>query len=133
MDISGPNPSECNVLEQDAVVLEPSTVQFALSPPPAPPPLTPTPTPLFFNEDKVIVSVEVLLKPSSTARADDVCLAVERMMEKRFMSYSTVQSLFHWMILFLWIMLNEYVYAIQLSEEGPCEDISNDAQLASFN
>ncbi|KAL3626657.1 hypothetical protein CASFOL_030206 [Castilleja foliolosa] len=30
-------------------------------------------------------------------------------------------------------MVNEYVYAIQLSEEGPREDISNDAQLASFN
>ncbi|KAL3616620.1 hypothetical protein CASFOL_039014 [Castilleja foliolosa] len=49
MDITGPNPSECNVLEQDAVVLEPPPMQPAPSPPPAPPPLTPTPTLPFLN------------------------------------------------------------------------------------
>ncbi|KAL3642315.1 nucleolar component of the pachytene checkpoint [Castilleja foliolosa] len=154
MDISGPNPSECNVLEQDAVVLEPPTVQSAPSPPPAPPP--PTPTPPFFNEDKVIVSVEVLLKPSSTARADDVCLAVERMLEKRFMSYADgpvsvplddtflVDNIERicicdsdvWVenqnVLLFW-QVKPAVHVFQLSEEGPCEDISNDGQLASFN
>ncbi|PQQ00459.1 pachytene checkpoint protein 2 homolog isoform X1 [Prunus yedoensis var. nudiflora] len=39
-------------------------------------------------QDKVLVSVEVSLKPSSTARIDDVRSAVERMLEKRSLSYT---------------------------------------------
>ncbi|GFQ05683.1 pachytene checkpoint protein 2 homolog [Phtheirospermum japonicum] len=148
MDISGPNPSECNVLEQ-AVVFEPPTVQSAPPPPQSPPAAPPPPTPPFFNEDKVIVS-------GNTARADDVCLAVERMLEKRFMSYadgpvpvplddtflmdnvericicdSDVWVEKHDILLF-W-QVKPAVHVFQLSEEGPCEDISNDGQLASFN
>ncbi|CAK7357303.1 unnamed protein product [Dovyalis caffra] len=49
-----------------------------------------------FPHHKFLVSVEVCLKPSSTARNEDVRLAVE-------------------------------------SEEGPCEELSEDGQLSSFN
>ncbi|KAL6493491.1 nucleolar component of the pachytene checkpoint [Orobanche gracilis] len=151
MDISVPNPTECNVHEQEAVALEPPAPQS--SPPPQPYPLPPPP---FINEDKVLVSVEVLLKPSSTAHADDVRLAVERMLEKRSMSYVDgpisvpIDNTFLvdnvericicdsdvWVenndILLFW-QVKPVVHVFQLSEEGPCEDISNDAQLASFN
>ncbi|KAL5194295.1 Pachytene checkpoint protein 2 [Glycine soja] len=51
-------------------------------------------------EDKVLVPVEVTLKPSSTTKIDDVGSAVE---------------------------------GSDLSEEGPCEDISSDDQSSSFN
>ncbi|KAK6148298.1 hypothetical protein DH2020_019210 [Rehmannia glutinosa] len=165
MDISGLNPTECNVPEQVAVVFEPPAVPSALPPPSPPPPPPPTPTPPpFLNEDKVFVSgeyinaciFEVLLKPSSTAQADDVRLAVERMLEKRSMSYAdgpisvplddtflvdNVQRICIcdsdvWVenhdILLFW-QVKPVVHVFQLSEEGPCEDISNDGQLASFN
>ncbi|OVA20593.1 ClpA/B family [Macleaya cordata] len=42
---------------------------------------------LLLAEDKILVSVEVCLNPSSTARIDDVQAAVERMLEKRSLSY----------------------------------------------
>ncbi|KAL6524526.1 nucleolar component of the pachytene checkpoint [Orobanche hederae] len=150
MDISVPNPAECNVHEQEAVALEPP------APPSAPPPQPSPPPPPFINEDKVLVSVEVLLKPSSTAHADDVRLAVERMLEKRSMSYADgpisvpIDDTFLvdnvericicdsdvWVenhdILLFW-QVKPVVHVFQLSEEGPCEDISNDGQLASFN
>eukprot|EP00249_Psilotum_nudum_P036438 c731_g1_i1 orf=200-1618(+) len=38
--------------------------------------------------EKIAISVEVCLKPTSTARTEDVRLAVERMLEKRSLSYS---------------------------------------------
>ncbi|KAL8465588.1 hypothetical protein ACS0TY_034903 [Phlomoides rotata] len=141
MDISVPNPTECNVPELEAIVFEPPA-------PPPPPPLT--------NEEKVLVSVEVLLKPSSTARVDDVRSAVERMLEKRSMSYEdgpipvplddkflveNVQRICIcdsdvWVekhdILLFW-QVKPIVHVFQLSEEGPCEELSNDGQLASFN
>ncbi|KAF3629147.1 hypothetical protein FXO38_27851, partial [Capsicum annuum] len=70
MEISMVNAAEVNTSEQNGVV-----------PDPAPPPS------LTLPEDKVLVSVEVCLKPSSTAHIDDVRLTVERMLEKRSMSY----------------------------------------------
>ncbi|KAH6832309.1 pachytene checkpoint-like protein [Perilla frutescens var. hirtella] len=144
MDISMPNMTECNAPVQEAAIFEPPAAASA----PTPPPL--------INEDKVVVSVEVLLKPSSTARADDVCLAVERMLEKRSMSYTdgpipvplddtflvdNVQRICIcdsdvWVekhdILLFW-QVKPVVHVYQLSEEGPCEELSNDGQLASFN
>ncbi|KAI8543787.1 hypothetical protein RHMOL_Rhmol08G0245700 [Rhododendron molle] len=44
------------------------------------------PSPIF-SEDKFLVSVEVCLKPSSTARIEYVRLSVERMLENRSLSY----------------------------------------------
>lgn len=70
MEISLVNAAEVNTSEQNSLVSDP-----------APPPS------LTLPEEKVLVSVEVCLKPSSTARIDDVRLSVERMLEKRSMSY----------------------------------------------
>ncbi|PIN26371.1 AAA+-type ATPase [Handroanthus impetiginosus] len=146
MDISMPSSTDCNLPQQDAIVFEPSAVPSASPPPPSP----------LVNEDKILVSVEVLLKPSSTARADDVRTAVERMLEKRSMSYAdgpipvplddaflvdNVQRICVcdsdvWVekndILLFW-QVRPVVHVFQLSEEGPCEELSNDGQLASFN
>ncbi|KAL0341576.1 UNVERIFIED_CONTAM: Pachytene checkpoint protein 2 [Sesamum calycinum] len=145
MDISVPNPGECNLPDQDAVFSEPPAAPSA--PPPPPPSL---------SEDKILVSVEVLLKPSSTARADDVRSAVESMLEKRSMSYTdgpipvplgdaflvdNVERICIcdsdvWVekqdVLLFW-QVKPVVHVFQLSEEGPCEELSNDGQLASFN
>ncbi|KAJ7956166.1 Pachytene checkpoint protein 2-like protein [Quillaja saponaria] len=113
----------------------------------APPPV--------FPEDKVLVSVEVCLKPSSTARIEDVRLAIERMLEKRSLSYTdgpipvpfddvflveNVQRICicdtdevqNHNILLFW-QVKPIVHVFQLSEEGPCEELSGDGQLASFN
>ncbi|KAJ6409438.1 hypothetical protein OIU84_009024 [Salix udensis] len=46
-----------------------------------------SPSPILTHR-KFLVSVEVCLKPSSTARIEDVRLAVERMLEKRSLSYA---------------------------------------------
>ncbi|XP_073125283.1 pachytene checkpoint protein 2 homolog isoform X2 [Henckelia pumila] len=145
MDITMQNPAECGVLEQGAAVTEPPAA------PSAPPPDPPT-----YNEDKVLVSVEVLLKPSSTARFDDVRSTVESMLEKRSMSYAdgsipvpvdnsflvdNVQRICicdtdMWVekhdILLFW-QVRPVIHVFQLSEEGPCEEFNNDGQLASFN
>ncbi|KAK4781474.1 hypothetical protein SAY86_015576 [Trapa natans] len=108
------------------------------------------------KEEKVLVSVEVCLKPSSTARADDVRSAVERMLEKRSLSYvdgpvdvpidnpllvDNVQRISicdtdewaknHGVLLF-W-QVKPVVHVFQLSEEGPCEELDADGQLSSFN
>ncbi|KAG5230231.1 pachytene checkpoint protein [Salix suchowensis] len=104
----------------------------------------------------VPTSFEVCLKPSSTARIEDVRLAVERMLEKRSLSYadgpipvpSDDQILFEnvqrisvcdtdeWVnnhdILLFW-QVKPVIHVFQLSEEGPCEDLSGDGQLSSFN
>ncbi|KAL6559363.1 nucleolar component of the pachytene checkpoint [Orobanche gracilis] len=148
MDISVPNPSECNVHEQEAVALKPPSPPSDSPPQPSPPPPPP-----FTNEDKVLVSAEVLLKPSSTAHADDVRLAVERMLEKRSMSYADGPISIPIDDTFLVDNVericicdsvenhdilcsgksNLLCMFSSLSEEGPCEDISNDGQLASFN
>ncbi|KAI4343704.1 hypothetical protein L6164_011021 [Bauhinia variegata] len=113
------------------------------------------PSPLI-SEEKVLVSVEVCLKPSSTARIEDVRSAVERMLEKRSLSYNdgpipvplddaflaeNVQRISicdtdEWAnnhnVLLFW-QVKPVVQVFQLSEEGPCEDVSADGQPSSFN
>ncbi|KAJ8566020.1 hypothetical protein K7X08_008596 [Anisodus acutangulus] len=139
MEISTVHAAEVNTSEQNGVVPDPA----------------PLPS-LTLPEEKVLVSVEVCLKPSSTARVDDVRLAVERMLEKRSMSYVDgpipipIDDLFlaenvqHicvcdtdvWLenrdILLFW-QVKPVVHVFQLSEEGPCEELSGDGQLSTFN
>ncbi|CAJ2644604.1 pachytene checkpoint protein 2 homolog [Trifolium pratense] len=115
---------------------------------PAPPPL-----PL---EDKVLVPIEVCLKPSSTASIHDVRSAVEGMLEKRSLSYNggpipvpldepfladnvqricvcdTGEGMQNDNVLLFW-QVKPVVHVFQLREEGPCEDISSDGQSSSFN
>ncbi|KAI9087521.1 hypothetical protein K1719_030391 [Acacia pycnantha] len=115
----------------------------------------PAPSPML-SEEKVIVSVEVCLKPSSTARIADVRSAVERMLENRCLSYidgpiplplddtflsenvqricicDTDESTSSHNILLFW-QVKPDVHVFQLSEEGPCEEISTDGQPSSFN
>ncbi|XP_022886159.1 pachytene checkpoint protein 2 homolog [Olea europaea var. sylvestris] len=143
MDISMPNPTDCNIIEENAVVSELPLAAAASTPP-------------IFNEDKVQVSVEVGLKPSSTARIEDVRSAVERMLEKRSMSYvdgtvpiplddsllvDNVQRICIcdtdvWVekhdILLFW-QVKPVVNVFQLSEDGPCEELSGNDQDCSFN
>ncbi|KAL2340957.1 hypothetical protein Fmac_008897 [Flemingia macrophylla] len=110
------------------------------------------------HEDKVLLPVEVSLKPSSTARIHDVRSAVERMLEKRSLSYidgpipvpvddtfladnvqricvcgcDTDERMHNDNVLLFW-QVKPVVHVFQLSEEGPCEDISSDGQSSSFN
>ncbi|XP_068308760.1 pachytene checkpoint protein 2 homolog [Pyrus communis] len=138
MDVSMQNPKDVDVPNQNGAVAIDS----------APSPILP--------QDKVLVSVEVSLKPSSTARADDVRSAVERMLEKRSLSYTdgpvpvplddqflteNVQSICicdtdEWVqnhdILLFW-QVKPVVHVFQLSEEGACEDVSGDGQPSTFN
>eukprot|EP00256_Glycine_max_P061218 XP_014630290.1 pachytene checkpoint protein 2 homolog isoform X2 [Glycine max] len=109
-------------------------------------------------EDKVLVPVEVTLKLSSTAKIDDVRSAVEGMLEKRSLSYNdgpipvplddafladnvqricvcgcdTDEGMHNDNVLLFW-QVKPVVHVFQLSEEGPCEDISSDGQSSSFN
>ncbi|CAH1423269.1 unnamed protein product [Lactuca virosa] len=107
-------------------------------------------------EDKILISVEVCLKPSSTARMEDVKLAVERMLENRNLSYvdgpidipqddtflkenvqricicDTEERVTNHGILLFW-QVKPLVHVFQLSEEGPCEDLDGDSQLSSFS
>lgn len=113
------------------------------------------PSPIF-SEDKFLVSVEVCLKPSSTARIEDVRSSVERMLENRSLSYvdgpvpvpledsflmENVQRICicdtdEWVenhdILLFW-QVKPVVHVFQLSEEGPCEELSGDGQHSTFN
>nr|KAJ0210195.1 hypothetical protein LSAT_V11C400187870 [Lactuca sativa] len=105
-------------------------------------------------EDKILISV--CLKPSSTARTEDVKLAVERMLENRNLSYidgpidipqddtflkdnvqricicDTEERVTNHGILLFW-QVKPLVHVFQLSEEGPCEDLDGDNQLSSFS
>ncbi|XP_027337323.1 pachytene checkpoint protein 2 homolog [Abrus precatorius] len=107
-------------------------------------------------EDKVLLPVEVCLKPSSTAKIQDVRSAVEGMLEKRSLSYidgpipvpldelfladnvqricvcDTDEGMHNDNVLLFW-QVKPVVHVFQLSEEGPCEDISSDGQSSSFN
>ncbi|RVX18361.1 Pachytene checkpoint protein 2-like [Vitis vinifera] len=113
------------------------------------------PSPIL-TQEKVLVSVEVCLKASSTARSDDVRSAVERMLENRSLSYTdgsvpvslddpflveNVQRICicetdEWVekhdVLLFW-QVKPVVHVFQLSEEGPCEESSGDGQLSIFN
>ncbi|GKA02140.1 pachytene checkpoint protein 2 [Tanacetum coccineum] len=142
----------------------PETTSVASSPVPTPlpsPSLVPVPSQspavsASAAEDKFLVSVEVCLKPSSTARIEDVKFAVERMLESRNLSYAdgpvdipldntflvdNVQRICicdteEWVanhdILLFW-QVKPLVHVYQLSEEGPCEDLDGDSQLSSFS
>ncbi|CAK9137542.1 unnamed protein product [Ilex paraguariensis] len=145
MEISMQNTADGDTSEQqNGGVLEPV------------PPIHPPPPPALTSEDKFLVSVEVCLKPFSTARIDDVRSAVERMLEKRSLSYvdgpipqpfddpflvENVQRICvcdtdEWVdnhdILLFW-QVKPVVHVFQLSEEGPCEELSGDGQLSSFS
>ncbi|PON96742.1 ClpA/B family [Trema orientale] len=139
MEISLQNPQDAQMSEPNDVVPEES----ALSAPTLP-------------EEKFLVSVEVCLKPLSTARIEDVRLAVEKMLEKRSLSYidgpipvppedsfltENVERIHicdtdEWVqnndILLFW-QVKPDVHVFQLSEEGPCEELSGDGQLSTFN
>ncbi|CAN1291256.1 Pachytene checkpoint protein 2 homolog, partial [Linum perenne] len=142
MEISEPSSvTETRISDQKPIPLLPA------ADPPPPPSLA---------EDKFLVSVEVCLKASSTARPQDVCSAVERMLEKRSMSYidgpipvpiddpflvdnihricicDTDEGIKNHRVLLFW-QVKPLVHVFQLSDEGPCEELSGDGQLASFN
>ncbi|KAL9434130.1 hypothetical protein AB3S75_028877 [Citrus x aurantiifolia] len=141
MEITVHNSTEAEISDQDGI-----PEQKGVAGPPLP----------LLAEGKFLVSVEVCLKLSSTARIDDVRLAVERMLEKRSLSYvdgpipipiddpflvENVQRICvcdtdEWVknhdILLFW-QVKPVVQVFQLSEEGPCEELGGDGQLSSFN
>ncbi|KAK9203198.1 hypothetical protein WN943_013452 [Citrus x changshan-huyou] len=159
MEITVHNSTEAEISDQDGI-----PEQKGVAGPPLP----------LLAEEKFLVSVEVCLTLSSTARIDDVRLAVERMLEKRSLSYvdgpipipiddpflvENVQRICvcdtvkwfpihdsemyefvgivdEWVknhdILLFW-QVKPVVQVFQLSEEGPCEELSGDGQLSSFN
>ncbi|KAG9156559.1 hypothetical protein Leryth_006541 [Lithospermum erythrorhizon] len=143
------------LLEQNGVSLQQNDVVSELPLPPAQLPPTPIPPPMP-DVEKVSVSVEVCLKHTSTARVEDVKCAVERLLENRSMSYvdgpimvpqddpflgehvqricicDTDEWLENHDILLFW-QVKPVVHVFQLSEEGPCEDLSEDGQPSSFN
>lgn len=110
----------------------------------------------FPADDKVLVSVEVLLHATSTARAEDVRVAVERMLETRSLSYvdgpvpippdnpfllenvkkiqicDTDEWVENHKVLLFW-QVKPVVHVFQLSEDGPGEEPSEDDTLSSFN
>ncbi|XVF08426.1 hypothetical protein REPUB_Repub07fG0002700 [Reevesia pubescens] len=143
MEISVPNPSDVKISDLNGVV------DVA----PAPAPASPSPT---VPHHKFRVSVEVCLKLSSTARPDHVRKAVEQMLENRSLSYvdgpvpvpiddpflmenvhriricDTDEWVKNHDILLFW-QVEPVVHVFQLSEEGPCDELSADGQLSSFN
>lgn len=153
MDISIPDAAAGElrhgvVDQQNGNVLDPTLSLPSPFPSPQPPPAT--------ADDKIPVSVEVCLKPTSTGRIEDVRSAIERMLENRNMSYvdgpipvplddsfllENVQRISvcdtgEWLenhdVLLFW-QVKPIVHVFQLSEEGPCEDLNGDGQLSSFN
>ncbi|KAI5665133.1 hypothetical protein M9H77_24456 [Catharanthus roseus] len=118
-------------------------------------PLLSVPPPIL-DDGKILVSVEVCLKPTSTARFEDVRSAAGRMLENRNMSYvdgpipvplddqfllENVQRICvcdtdEWVgrhdVLLFW-QVKPIIHVFQLSEEGPCEDLQSDGQHPSFN
>ncbi|GLT53784.1 hypothetical protein SLA2020_270330 [Shorea laevis] len=145
MEVTLQNPRDADIFDQQNGVVEASA--------PLPPP---TPPPPVLSECKVLVPVEVCLKPSSTARIDDVRTAIERMLENRNLSYvdgpipvplddpfltenvericigDTDEWVENPVVLLFW-QVKPVVHVFQLSEEGPCEDLSGDGQLSTFN
>ncbi|ESQ54848.1 hypothetical protein EUTSA_v10025089mg [Eutrema salsugineum] len=144
MELSHQNCTDATIIPEQTIVAEPLPETDTPRPPPC------------LHESKFLVSVEVCLKPSSTARLEDVQRAVERMLEQRSMSYvdglvlipaddlflvENVQSICicdteEWVrnndVLLFW-QVKPVVHAFQLTEEGPCEELGADGQPASFN
>ncbi|XP_078172970.1 pachytene checkpoint-like protein isoform X1 [Carex rostrata] len=142
MEVSLPNGSDLARLE---AIAQPVAVACS-TPAPASAPV----------DDKILVSVEVLMNPSSIARVEEVRKAVERMLEKRSMSYSdgpvpvpvddtflheNVKRIFicdtdEWIqkhnVLLFW-QVKPVVHVFQLNEDGPGEEPSEDDTLSSFN
>ncbi|KAJ3675280.1 hypothetical protein LUZ60_004322 [Juncus effusus] len=138
MEVSLPNGSEIAAISHS----QPATAAAAASGEPV--------------DDKIRVSVEVLMYPSSTARVEEIRTAVERLLENRSMSYSdgpisvpqedpflheNVQRIMicdtdEWIekhnILLFW-QVKPVVHVYQLSEDGPGEEPSEDESLSSFN
>ncbi|WVZ86133.1 hypothetical protein U9M48_032966 [Paspalum notatum var. saurae] len=107
-------------------------------------------------DDRVLVSVEVLLHATSVARHEDVQVAVERMLEARSLSYvdgpvpipadnsflcenvkriricDTDEWVENHKVLLFW-QVKPVVHVFQLNEEGPGEEPSEDDTLSSFN
>uniref|UniRef100_A0A0D9W691 Pachytene checkpoint protein 2 homolog n=1 Tax=Leersia perrieri TaxID=77586 RepID=A0A0D9W691_9ORYZ len=124
-----------------------ATVSCSPQPPTTPPPAA---------DDRILVSVEVLLHATSTARAEDVCAAVERMLEARSLSYvdgpvpipnddpfllanvkriqicDTDEWIENHKVLLFW-QVKPVVHVYQLSEDGPGEEPGEDDTLSSFN
>lgn len=114
------------------------------------------PNPLLLPpKEKIPVAVEVCLHSSSTARPDDVRIAVERMLEKRSLSYTdgpvtiptdepfllgNVCSIHicdsdgredsHDVLLFWQVMPVVHVY--QPNEEGPGDELEGEESISSF-
>ncbi|RCV34125.1 hypothetical protein SETIT_7G138000v2 [Setaria italica] len=142
------------------VVTAPSLVPAAAvsSSPPLPPQqqaeaavVAPSPA-----DEKVLVSVEVLLHATSAARHEDVQVAVERMLEARSLSYvdgpvpipadnsyllenvkriqicDTDEWVENHKVLLFW-QVKPVVHVFQLSEDGPGEEPGEDDTLSSFN
>ncbi|XP_047064101.1 pachytene checkpoint protein 2 homolog [Lolium rigidum] len=136
--------------------LDPAVDATAAAVPSSPQPTTvvvAAPTP---PDDKVLVSVEVLLHAASTARAEEVRAAVERMLETRSLSYvdgpvsipadnhfllkhvkriqicDTDEWIENHKVLLFW-QVKPVVHVFQLSEDGPGEEPSEDDTLSSFN
>ncbi|GAB4860645.1 nucleolar component of the pachytene checkpoint [Ancistrocladus abbreviatus] len=156
MEISEPNAEEAKLSQPSGIVLPQSAPSPTLAEEQVlvPNSISSSPSPLL-TEDKILVSVEVCLKCSSTAQKEDVRAAVERMLEKRSLSYNSgpipvpgddqflvdnVQSINicdtdQWVengVLLFW-QVKPSVHVYQLSEDGPCEDLGGDGQLSSFN
>ncbi|CAH2078048.1 unnamed protein product, partial [Thlaspi arvense] len=137
--ISHQNCSDATSIPEQTSTAEPvATTDPTHPPPPPPPPPPPSPPSPCLHENKFLVSVEVCLKPSSTARLEDVQRAVERMLEKRSMSYLDGLVLIPADELFIVenvqrICICDTGINFCLTEEGPCEELGADGQPASFN
>lgn len=155
MEISIPNTeaTETDAHKQNGVVLDRAASSPTI-PKPAPSPVV-SASPIIADE-KFLVSVEVCLKPSSTAPIEDVRASVERMLEKRSLSYTNghvpipdddqylaenvrricICDTDEWVengeVLLFW-QVKPVVHVYQLSEEGPCEELQGDGQPSSFN
>lgn len=131
---------DCSQTKPDAV---PSTSQLQSQPL------------LLPSKDKIPVAVEVCLHSSSTARPEEVRVAVERMLEKRSLTYTdgpltvpadepfllgnvcnihicdTDERMDSQEILLFW-QVTPVVYVYQLNEEGPGEEIEGEEAISSF-
>ncbi|KAF4350335.1 hypothetical protein F8388_010891 [Cannabis sativa] len=130
MEITLQNPQDTQMCELNGVVPESAVCPSTLP------------------QEKFLVSVEVCLKTSCTARIEDVRLAVEKMLEKRSLSYVDGPIPVPLDNKFLtdnveriqicdtdeWVQNNDILFKPEkLNEEGPSEDLSGDGQPSTFN